>query len=89
MSCILNRALIHYTSTFTVVVNPDKLQLNGGNDLTVTDTFSDAMELVTDSVQITLEPEGTSSWDFDTDKKDVLMKDVKQYSIDKNIDIEE
>ena len=27
--------------------------------------------------------------DFDTDKKDVLMKDVKQYSIDKNIDIEE
>jgi hypothetical protein len=28
-------------------------------------------------------------FDFDTDKKDVLMKDVKQYSIDKNIDIEE
>ena len=55
--------LNHYTSTFTVVVNPDKLQLNGGNDLTVKDTFSDAMELVTDSVQITLEPEGTSSWD--------------------------
>ena len=61
--------LNHYTSTFTVVVNPDKLQLNGGNDLTVKDTFSDAMELVTDSVQITLEPEGTSSWDFDKDKK--------------------
>jgi hypothetical protein len=28
-------------------------------------------------------------FDFDTDKKDALMKDVKQYSIDKNIDIEE
>ena len=65
--------LNHYTSTFTVVVNPDKLQLNGGNDLTVTDTFSDAMELVTDSVQITLEPEGTSSWDFDTDKKGLTV----------------
>lgn len=65
--------LNHYTSTFTVVVNPDKLQLNGGKDLTVTDTFSDAMELVTDSVQITLEPEGTSSWDFDTDKKGLTV----------------
>ena len=65
--------LNHYTSTFTVVVNPDKLQLNGGNDLTVKDTFSDAMELVTDSVQITLEPEGTSSWDFDKDKKGLTV----------------
>ncbi len=66
--------LNHYTSTFTVVVNPDKLQLNRGNDLTVTDTFSDAMELVTDSVKITLEPAGASSWDFGADKKSLTIK---------------
>ena len=65
--------LNHYTSTFTVVVNPDKLQLNGGKDLTVKDTFSEHMQLVTDSVQITLEPGGTSSWDFDADKKGLTV----------------
>ena len=50
---------------FKVVINPDKLTLNGGQDMTLTDEYSGNLSVVYSSIKFTVEPDDrTISYDY-------------------------
>ena len=43
---------------YTIVINPDKLRLNNGNDMTLTDEFSRTLSIDYTSIRVTTDPSG-------------------------------
>ena len=66
----------YYVATYKLTINPNKLELNGGNSIDVTDTFSESMSLMTDSVEVTLDGVVQSGYpyDFPKDKKGLSLQ---------------
>ena len=52
-------------ATFTIVINPDKLKLNNGNTMTLTDEFSSTLSIDYSSVNIVTDPaDATVTYDY-------------------------
>ena len=69
-----------YKASFKIVINPDKLKLNGGNQIdvkdviTVTEGAGAKVRLIPDSLKITLDPAGDYSTDYSEDRTTLNIK---------------
>ncbi|MDO5147289.1 MAG: Cna B-type domain-containing protein [Eubacteriales bacterium] len=59
----------NYNAIYKIAINPEKLQLNGGEPITVTDTMQPNMQLVTDSVQVWANGDACTEYTFDYSKE--------------------
>ena len=70
----------NYEASFKVVINPDKLKLNGGNPIDVTDVVGTTsgtgakIKLLPDSLKVTLDPEGTYTMDYSEDRSTMTLQ---------------
>ena len=69
-----------YEASFRVVVNPDKLKLNGGHSIDVTDILgvtsgsNGKIKFLPDSLKVTLEPEGQYTADYSEDRSTLVLQ---------------